>query len=221
MDKIKNTDLYVHSKDEPTYPNLKSEKLPGCTFEKSIELIEEPILILDIETTGLDINKHCILSIGLKVFGKDIKKEILLKPDENREVDAKAMEVNQIDLTYHSLAGTTNLQALAAIEDFIDIFDEKPKVLGRNVHFDINFIDELFQRIYGERFKDKIHHQYYDVRTIANYERLKGNIPYNVKLGVADLHQFFFGKKEIQNKAHGALSDVEMDEENFIGLLKL
>lgn len=183
---------------------------------------DRPILMLDLETTGLDKDQHCILSVGMKIVGSDLEKEILLRPDASRKVDPKAIEINKIDLTYHTIAGATNLQALAAIDKFLEdtIGDSKAYIAGRNVHFDVEFLEELYQRVYGESFKNRFKHQYFDVRTIANYLQMKGAIPLEVNLSVDSLHCYLFGDKEIQKKAHGALADVRMDEESFRTLLR-
>ncbi len=92
---------------------------------------------------------------------------------------------------------------------------------GRNVRFDMGFMEELFNSKLGLSFKDYFMYQHLDLGTIIQYEKRRENIPDGISTRTENLHYYFFGHRDIQKKAHTSpLADLDMDEESFMRLVK-
>lgn len=139
------------------------------------------LLVIDVETTGLDPQRHSILSLGLVVVESQFvtqSKEILIK--SYGEIDPKAMEVNKIDMEQHHKNALAPydavLELLRFLEENFDIWEEKKIVLaGHNVSFDISFLKQLMQRANVD-FSKFFSHRSIDIHSIAYFLYMAGEL---------------------------------------------
>lgn len=110
-------------------------------------------VVVDIETTGVDMTKHGLLEIALVVVDYDDNGQLVpltrdfwhVEPFEGAEVDPKAMAVNQIDHTHPFRFAK---QEGDALNEFFTVIDKavqdtgcrRALLVGHNAHFDLNFI---------------------------------------------------------------------------------
>ena len=94
---------------------------------------------IDTETTGLDYRRNSIIEFGgIKVCEGLIAKEIdiKIKPDESKEIDPKALQVNGYSKSKWRDANTQE-EAAYLIASF---FDEPGLLVGHNIWFDRQFL---------------------------------------------------------------------------------
>jgi DNA polymerase III epsilon subunit-like protein len=109
-------------------------------------------LVIDTETTGLSPLTNQVLSIGLLHIESNLnslkilnEKHILVKHDEYN-ISKRAMQVNKINLKEHEKKAYTTKDTCKVINSFIKKENlSSTKVLGHNVNFDINFLNNLFE----------------------------------------------------------------------------
>lgn len=162
---------------------------------------DKEYVVFDVETTGLDADKNDITEIGaVKIVNGEIteKFQSLCKPFE------------QIPQNIISLTGITNEmvenQPLSTdiIQDFLT-FTKGATLVGYNVHFDLNFIQNVAKRI-NKSFSNEIRDCLMDARvkltTLPNY-KLKTLVSH---LGIT------------LDNAHRALYDATATAEAFLAL---
>lgn len=102
------------------------------------------LVALDVETTGLDVTKNSIISIGAaKYLGNDnvVEFQQLVKIDE--PVPDKITELTGISSAILADQGVTLEASLLALRDFI----EGLPVTGYNLHFDQSFLSMAFSKL--------------------------------------------------------------------------
>lgn len=116
-------------------------------------------VVIDLETSGFDPEKNCILELAAIVLEMDEAGKLVLgptfhyhiKPFEKAILDPKALEFNKID-PYHPFR-----LAIDEKEAFLDLFDNINKILkttkcnkavmvAHNAWFDQSFINALLER---------------------------------------------------------------------------
>lgn len=113
------------------------------------------MIVLDIETTGLDPRKDCMLSLGAIDYdtGRSFYDECSIYP-YTAAVDPVAMEINGMDIANHQPGVKQTAHAL--YRNFCDWANgfslptaTNNILAGHNIgHFDILFLEELHQRHY-------------------------------------------------------------------------
>ena len=108
-------------------------------------------LVIDCETSGLEPMRHQILTIGMVFADVTPKKldvlderHLFVKHDKYR-ISKKAMEINKINLEKHHQVAVFPKVVCKKIHSFIgtnSLFSTP--ILGHNVHFDIGFLNALF-----------------------------------------------------------------------------
>ena len=105
-------------------------------------------MFLDTETTGLDPERHEVISIGcvetnqaLEVVGK---RELLVQPIRIEDADPRALEINGYDPARWGAHGTPKTLALAKVWYLL----HDCVIAGHNVEFDRRFLAAEFGR-YG------------------------------------------------------------------------
>jgi len=105
------------------------------------------MVVLDIETTGLDPLKHSIIEIGALDFNNPTNQFYKkCRVFEGAAIDEKALMVNGSN--YTELLNLNRMSLEELIIDFIDWIKEidDRTIAGHNVNFDINFLNESLKR---------------------------------------------------------------------------
>jgi DNA polymerase III epsilon subunit-like protein len=144
------------------------------------------MIVLDIETTGLDPKRHSIIEVGAIDFYNPTnyfngKCQIWI----GAEVDLSALEVNGFTLKkIQDQKINTQEELLSNFKIWTDSIEDKT-IAGQNVDFDINFLIESSKR-YGQNFnlgKRKV-----DQHSIAYAHYLKRHIKPPLKDGISNLN---------------------------------
>jgi DNA polymerase III epsilon subunit-like protein len=142
------------------------------------------MIVLDIETTGLDPKRHSIIEVGAIDFYNPTnyfneKCQIWI----GAEVDLSALEVNGFTLNEIQDQIITQEELISNFKIWTDSIEDKT-IAGQNVDFDINFLIESTKR-FGQNFnwgKRKV-----DQHSIAYAHYLKRNIKPPLKDGISNL----------------------------------
>ena len=110
-------------------------------------------VVIDVETTGVDLNKHGILEIAAVLVDYNESNQLTpgnselwhIEPFDDAEIDPKAMAVNQIDHTHPFRFAKQETEALNELFSFITkavraTNCRRAILVGHNAHFDLNFI---------------------------------------------------------------------------------
>lgn len=174
---------------------------------------------IDIETTGIDPEKHFILQLSY-IIEEDNK--ILLTNDlkmqklnfTEKDIDMKALEVNNINLEEIRTYPPIEEQMKVFISDICKCFDRnslynyknKPIPCGYNVNFDISFLKKAMQNI-GTDFNNIFSFMYYDVMQVVNGLRLANKFTSeNIKLST--VLKVFNLLPEDGSKLHNSMVDI-------------
>jgi DNA polymerase III epsilon subunit-like protein len=108
------------------------------------------LLVVDLETGGLDPEKCAILSYCAKLLDKNLQEVFsnhgLVQPDQTLEIGAEALAVNKLSVDACRMQGISEGAMLQKIIDTIN-FAEGPVVwAGANPKFDRDFIQAAVQR---------------------------------------------------------------------------
>lgn len=182
----------------------------------------------DTETTGLDPVKNAIIQIAgiIVIDGKEEEKfNLKCRPNDTDEVDQKALDVHGMTkeeiMTYPNPKNVyTKLKAI--FDKYINKFDKMDKFFaaGKNVQFDLNFLNEFFRKngtpnkkynCDGDPFFfSYVHSAKFEVETLAmQYEMKK-------KRKIFDSYKLenLCNKVGIQlSNAHDAMADIEASRE--------
>lgn len=119
-------------------------------------------VFVDTETSGLDPRHHSILSVclGNKEIGYTT---FHIRPDPDKIIDPKAMEINNIDLD-----GVWEDQSIAFLDFLQKLTAEHGQLepIGHNYMFDIGFIQQVLGRRGYESFFSR---RYLDTMIIARF----------------------------------------------------
>ena len=176
------------------------------------------LAFVDVETTGLDPEKHEIIELALVLVRQKGDKgnefevieefEIKIKPEFIGRADPQALKVNGYDPSQWIFAST--------LAEAMKVFGEKTKdaiFVAHNMTFDYAFIDKAFKQtsVPNEMFYAKL-----DTISMA-YAKLHNN-PMVEKFRLQKLCEYF----GVENaKAHTALSDTRALFEVYKHLMKL
>ena len=110
-------------------------------------LRSEFMIVLDIETTGLDPGRHSIIEVGALDFdcpGNYFNERCQIW--DGAEIDSKALEIN--GLTLNEIKDQTILTQKELISNFMIWADQiaDKTIAGQNVDFDIYFLNESSKR---------------------------------------------------------------------------
>jgi DNA polymerase-3 subunit epsilon len=178
------------------------------------------LLYIDVETTGLDpvlndvINLGCIVEVNNKIVDKF---EYYMYPTNWSRIDKKAMNINGIDIEncYHfdkCVNFITPTEAATEIYKIMSSYKKDGKLIavGKNVKFDINFINNFFSkniRSGGGNFYDIIRHRYIDINSLLLTTKYCGSN--NIDMNDMDLEnlQYIYNIQKTLNP-HNALHDA-------------
>jgi DNA polymerase-3 subunit epsilon len=176
------------------------------------------LAFVDIETTGLDSEKHEIIELAFVLVkqlgdkGQEFEvieeMEFKIKPERIEDADPQSLKVNGYDPSAWIFANT--------LTEAMKVFSEKTKdaiFVAHNLTFDYSFMDKAWKKtgVPNEMFYPKI-----DTISIA-YAKLHAN-PRIDKFRLQKLCEYF----GIENaKAHSALSDTRALFEVYKKLMNL
>ena len=185
--------------------------------ELTSEQVTKPIILaIDIETTGLDFQRHEIVELGVIAVDTELnelaKFEAYVRPLHPETASERAMEVNGLDLAFLQKQATP-AQVKSLFYDWLqDYFPGQSfGVIGHNyAMFDSLFLRMFFrQELFGEIFNRNV----YDTRIIAAELKARGRLDVKgVSLKVL-CERFKIERKQ----AHRALSDAR----DTVELLKI
>jgi len=176
----------------------------------------EEWVVLDCETTGLNIAKDQIISIGaVKIVGNKLmtseRLELLIKPDQ--EISAESVKIHR--LRESDLAnGLDPQEAAARLMKFIG---SRP-IVGYYLEFDVAMLHKIIWRMLGQGLpqeKIEVSAMYYDYKN--------QQLPINERNGNIDL-RFNTMMQDLGlplREAHDAINDAVMTGMAFIKLRQL
>jgi DNA polymerase III epsilon subunit-like protein len=178
------------------------------------------MIVLDIETTGLDPRRHSIIEVGAIDFdcpGNYFNERCQIW--KGAEIDLKALEIN--GLTLDEIQDQTILSQKELISRFITWTSqiEDKTIAGQNVDLDINFLNESAGRC-GFNFspgKRKV-----DQHSIVYAHFLKRNIRPPLKGGYSDLNSDFimnYVGLPSEPKPHRAINGAKFEAEALSRLI--
>ena len=178
------------------------------------------MIVLDIETTGLDPGLHSIIEVGAIDFdcpGNYFNERCQIW--EGAEIDFKALEIN--GLTLDEIQDPTILTQRELISRFMSWTApiEDKTIAGQNVDFDINFLNESSGRC-GLNFslgKRKV-----DLHSIVYAHFLKRNIRPPLKDGFSNLNSDFimnYVGLPSEPKPHRAINGARFEAEALSRLI--
>ena len=178
------------------------------------------MIVLDIETTGLDPRRHSIIEVGAIDFdcpGNYFKERCQIW--DGAEIDFKALDIN--GLTFDEIrdpAIFTQKELLSRFINWTAQIEDKT-IAGQNVDFDISFLIESSRRC-GLNFspgKRKV-----DQHSIVYAHFLKRNIRPPLKDGYSDLNSDFimnYVGLPSEPKPHRAINGARFEAEALSRLI--
>jgi len=186
--------------------------------QKGITMRNANLVFIDLETTGLDIERHEIIEFGC-VIAKQIEQknsgpklefveeiEIKIKPRHIETASPEGLKINGYN--------ETDWKDAVALEDALSIISKKTEgsiMVAQNVAFDWAFLEKAFLET---NIKSRMHYHKLDTISIA-FSKLYDNSDIK-KFSLRELTKYF----GIENKkAHTALSDARATYELYCKLL--
>ncbi len=189
-------------------------------------------VLIDLETTGFNKDKHQILEVGMLILkDMEVVEELEVKIKHKEYVITPgAMEVNGINILEHDKEAIDPKAACEKILDFLrnytdsEYVDKKVKSIGlipvgQNVDFDLGFLEQLFLSAYKIKdYRDCISYRKLDIMQLALIKSLEGKLD----LEKQDLDTILKTLNiEINHSRHRALADCYMEHEALVKLLSL
>lgn len=183
--------------------------------------MRDRLLFIDVETGGLDPNRHSLLSLALVVWEdmKIIDSQEFLINDGIFNVTEEALSINKIEIEKHKRIAISPSLAIEKILLFINRhFPQQGKITlaGHNVQFDISFFKIFFTKNKQE-FSTFFSHRIIDTSSILYYLYLTGHI--KQKAISSDEAFDYFGIK-VEGR-HTAIGDAIATAKLFTELLNL
>lgn len=174
------------------------------------------LAFIDIETTGLSLNKHEIIQIGCVLASQKNRGSKSFKIIEEFEIKVKPTNINTADPVALQINGYNEKDWSNAmpLREAMEILSQKTKdavMIGHNVCFDYSFLEKAFEKT---KIENKMHHRKLDTISIA-FAKLCGDKDIE-KISLKSLCKQF----GVENKnAHTALSDARATFEVFVKLM--
>jgi DNA polymerase III epsilon subunit-like protein len=137
--------------------------------------LHKKVLVVDVETTGLDPTKHACIEIGAVLLDEVLNPiddySSLIAPWEGAKIDKKSMAIHNI--TLKELKGARDFRSV--VGEFHNRFCSGPSIpvlAGWNVWFDVAFLRILYDKT---EIKWPFSHRFLDVQAIVLFfSRLEG-----------------------------------------------
>ncbi len=194
----------------------------------------EKMIVLDIETSGLDIGKNGIWQIA--ALNMETGEEFCEKCriDGEDEIMEEALEIcGKTEQELKDKSKQTQKQLIENFLNWISKFDERI-IAGHNVGWDISFLQNKCLK-YGlrKKFHEVIGHRTIDLATLAQLKFREENGKFKTEngknkmdlksvlefCGMKDERKQSVNGKITEGKSHNALEDVKLEVECFKKLL--
>ena len=181
---------------------------------------ERAMAFIDLETTGLDPEKHEIIEIGLVLAEQSVTPDgkISLKVVDEFEVKVKPEHIENADPVGLKICHYSEEEWVSAVplKEALKILSDKAAgaiMVGHNVAFDFAFLENSFSRA---GIENKMHYHKLDTISIA-FAKLYGHRDVE-KLSLRALCEYL----GVENKkSHSALSDIRATFEVFKKLMEM
>lgn len=170
----------------------------------------EAIVILDIETTGLDTSSCHVIELAAIRIEQSVNKSIketgrmdtLIKLPKNERIPERIAELTGIN---DDMLENKGIQEKNAVEKFSKLItSERTLLVAHNAQFDVRFVRKLIERhteFIGETGDVLDHCDYLDTLTVLRDRR---PYPYTLSAAVDE-----YGLIRSDNNSHRAIDDVE------------
>lgn len=182
------------------------------------------LLVIDLETTGVDANKNRITQIAAR-YEKD--RQVISSFNQkigNKEgqVDLGALRVNRTALSAIDTLGASEKIVMTEFADFLlslkQDYDDPLVVLGHNcAGFDVQFIKNAFERNGITGLESIIGHSVEDSSSVGRFFR---------RCGLLDLKKFNLGNlakaldiKVDEGSTHDAMYDVDLTSKVYYAMI--
>jgi ribonuclease T len=139
-----------------------------------IGLFQQPILVIDVETSGFDSQRNACLELGAVLLDTSLEPRVsfssLIAPWEGAELIPQAMAVNQIS--------PEELKTAPSVQQVVERFNAEvlsqgslPLLAGWNVWFDATFLRTLYERANRPW---PFRHRLLDVQSVALFHSRMG-----------------------------------------------
>lgn len=171
------------------------------------------LLFADVETGGLIPGTHSLLQVGLAAYKDGVIVDTLkfyIKQD-TYVVTPEAMKINGLDLTVLKAEGIDKFKAVDEIVKFIEknFGTEKPILVGHNVNFDKNFLQELFA-FNSNNIERYVGHRMIDTMSLIWGLFAAGKIPKEACNSKGAFDYFNINVKKLHDALDDALGTVEL-----------
>lgn len=172
------------------------------------------MIVIDVETGGLDPHKNPLLSIGAVEFeNQDNTFYVAIAPYGDLEITEQALAINGINVNEWRSKDPLEV-AMKAFNDWVSPIPNK-MIIGENPSFDRDFININLARC---GIKSPFGYRTLDIHTAAFVKFKKAGIQFD-KLGMDDTYRILF--MEPEPKPHNALVGARMEAKAFSRLLMM
>jgi DNA polymerase III alpha subunit (gram-positive type) len=174
--------------------------------------MKKDLLVFDVETGGLNSFVNGMVTISLKVYGKNLEETIVVRPNQTLAYDARALSINGYTKVMMTDQGVSEQEAVDRVVNFIRRnFDSKPNLLAHNIVFDVQFMNALFNRVGHPRlFTEYCYYHPQDTMIIMSFLKDSGLINAS-RVNLMDSYKYFHDGKGFDN-AHTSIADVRATE---------
>lgn len=183
-----------------------------------------PILVIDIETTGTDPKKHGIIEIAGEFHkaGEKPKKFQVKFFNPKREVDLEALKINKVAYSHLFSLGSEEIAVKKFVDWLLELsLDSQTRLVGHNVHFDVNFLKHLVEEYNVVGFNSLLPYKVHD--TSDRGEMLIDNGLITTEGNKSSLKHLAKGLNISieESKLHGAAYDVELTVKVYTAMNQL
>ena len=176
--------------------------------------VKAPWFVIDVETGGLDPQRHAILSLGVVALdtasGHTETLELLIS-DPHGEVTEEAIRKNRLDPAQVRRTGLSPEEAVRRLEDFLLPHlptGQKAILAGHNVAFDIAFLRRLYRLADAEdNFNARYSHRAVDLHSAYMLLAEAGLVPCLASASL-DAIALSLGVPQDPDRRHTALGDA-------------
>lgn len=178
------------------------------------------MIVVDVETSGIDPYKNSILSIGAVDFSKP-KNQFYMECglEEGKEFTAEALKIN--GFKEEEIKSPSNKTLESILNQFISWMQpiEDKTIGGHNVNFDASFLNTAFKR-YNIRFS--FGHRVVDTHSLTYASMIKNGKHIPTKYEKTDItsdYVFNYVGLPSEPKPHNGLNGAKMEAESLSRLI--